>query len=51
MKIEKENVKRYAVYTFHDKDGIVDECVITFLKELKKDPYIISDIEILISSC
>lgn len=36
MKIEKENVKRYAVYTFHDKDGIVDECVITFLKELKK---------------
>lgn len=36
MKIEKEKVKRYSVYTFRDKDGIVDECVITFLNELKK---------------
>lgn len=35
MKIGKENVKRYSVYRFYDKDGIADEYVITFLKALK----------------
>ena len=36
MKLEKQDVKRYAVYVFYDKNGIVDEYNDVFLKGLKK---------------
>ena len=31
-----EKVKRVAIYVLHDKDGIVDDYVVTILSELKK---------------
>lgn len=37
MKIEKQDIKRYAVYVFFDKAGIVDEYNDVFLKGLKKE--------------
>ena len=35
MIIRKDNVKRYGIYVFFDKDGIVDEYNDFFLKGLK----------------
>lgn len=37
MLVKTENAKRYGVYVFYDKDGIVDEYVDYFLKDLKKN--------------
>ncbi|WMC91707.1 rhamnan synthesis F family protein [Kineothrix sp. MB12-C1] len=36
MVFNNEKAKRVAIYVFHDKDGIVDEYAIVFLKELKR---------------
>lgn len=36
MKLDEQNVKRYAVYVFYDKNGIVDEYNDVFLKGLKE---------------
>lgn len=36
MKLEKQDIKRYAVYVFYDKDGIVDEYNDVFLHGLKE---------------
>lgn len=36
MLIEEFAANRVAIYVFHDKDGIVDDYVPTFLKELKR---------------
>lgn len=37
MKINSNLVKRYGIFVFFDKEGIVDDYVIYFLKELKKN--------------
>ena len=37
MKIEKKYAKRYAIYVFYDKEGIVDEYNDVFLKGLKEE--------------
>lgn len=36
MKLEKQDINRYAVYVFYDKNGIVDEYNDVFLKGLKQ---------------
>lgn len=36
MKIKSNLVRRYGIFVFFDKEGIVDDYVIFFLKELKK---------------
>lgn len=36
MRLEKQDVKRYAIYVFYDKNGIVDEYNDVFLKGLKQ---------------
>lgn len=37
MKIEKKDIKRYAIYVFYDKEGIVDEYNDVFLRGLKEE--------------
>ena len=36
MLIDNSRANRVAIYVFHDKDGIVDDYVVVFLKELKR---------------
>lgn len=36
MILNKEHIKRVAIYVFHDADGIVDDYAPVFLEELKK---------------
>lgn len=36
MRLNKEHVKRVAIYVFHDAEGIVDDYAPVFLNELKK---------------
>lgn len=36
MILEKDNIKRYGIYVFFDKDGVVDKYNYFFLKEFRK---------------